>query len=118
MAYFMVSRVSRLKIVAYSNVLAGISMLLIIPFYNHEALKLTVVAVGTTCLTISFLTTKLYTGELFPTVVRNVGFAVCSVTSSIGCMISPLLVEYVRHKFPFDYHYYSNYPFAITNNDD
>nr|ACE75443.1 MFS transporter protein [Glyptapanteles indiensis] len=95
MAYFMVSRVSRLKIVAYSNVLAGISMLLIIPFYNHEALKLTVVAVGTTCLTISFLTTKLYTGELFPTVVRNVGFAVCSVTSSIGCMISPLLVEYI-----------------------
>nr|ACE75159.1 MFS transporter protein [Glyptapanteles flavicoxis] len=96
LAYFLTPRVSRLKVMAYSNVVAGISMLLIIPFYNNDMAKLIVVSIGSTGLTLSFLTGNLYTGELFPTVVRNIGYAICNVSSKSGSMISPFLIDYVN----------------------
>lgn len=94
-SYFLAPRVSRLKIVAYANILSGLSILLIIPCFGHDYLKLAVVAFGSLCLSVSFYTGKVYTGELFPTVVRAAGVAVCSMSSNVGCIISPFLVEYV-----------------------
>lgn len=96
LAYFLTPRVSRLKVMAYSNVVAGISMLLIIPFYNNKTAKLIVISIGLTCLTLSFLTGNLYTGELFPTVVRNIGYGICNGSSKSGSIISTFLIEYVN----------------------
>ncbi|XP_061717038.1 organic cation transporter protein-like [Cydia pomonella] len=93
--FFLISRVSRLKFLVVANVLAGISLLLIIPFYTNDTMKLVLVTVALTCMTISFPTIYLYTGELFPTVVRNIGFAVCSVASKTGSIFAPFLIDYV-----------------------
>ncbi|GBP76804.1 hypothetical protein EVAR_42654_1 [Eumeta japonica] len=90
-----VSRVSRLKILIVANVIAGISLLLIIPFYYSDIAKLVLVTVAFTCMTISFPTTYLYTGELFPSVVRNIGFSVCSVASKTGSIFAPFLIACV-----------------------
>lgn len=38
----------------------------------------------------------LYTGELFPTVVRNVGVGVISMVSKIGSMFAPLILSLER----------------------
>ncbi|XP_053593360.1 organic cation transporter protein [Microplitis demolitor] len=93
LVYILISRVSRLKILIGANVLSGISLLLIVAFYDSDTIKLILVTIGITCMTVSFPTIYLYTGELFPTVVRNIGFAVCSVASKLGSMVAPFLID-------------------------
>ncbi|XP_014299598.2 organic cation transporter protein [Microplitis demolitor] len=93
LVYILISRVSRLKIFIVANVLSGISLLLIIPFYDNYLAKLILVTIVIICMTLSFPTIYLYTGELFPTVVRNIGFAVCSLASTSGSMVAPFLID-------------------------
>ncbi|XP_044576836.1 organic cation transporter protein-like [Cotesia glomerata] len=95
LVYILISRVSRLKILIAANVLSGISLLLIIAFYDNDTIKLILATIGITCMTVSFPTIFLYTGELFPTVVRNIGFGVCSVASKLGSIVAPFLVDYI-----------------------
>ncbi|KAI5631101.1 sugar transporter domain-containing protein [Phthorimaea operculella] len=93
-AYFLISRVSRLKLLIVLNVLAGFSFLLIIPFYYNPTVRLVLMIVSLNCTGISIETLRLYTGEVFPTVVRNSAVAVCSVAAKIGTIIAPVLIDY------------------------
>ncbi|KAJ8707424.1 hypothetical protein PYW08_010676 [Mythimna loreyi] len=95
-AYFLISRISRLKLIIVANFLMGICLLLIIPFYNYDVFKLALVAVGMSCMTVKIITLHLYTGELFPTVVRNIALAICSVLAKLGGIVAPLLIDYVN----------------------
>lgn len=45
---------------------------------------------------IAFPTAYLYSGELFPTVVRNVGVGSGSMCARIGSMIAPFIASLVR----------------------
>ncbi|XP_034948517.1 WD repeat and HMG-box DNA-binding protein 1-like [Chelonus insularis] len=91
LVYFLISRMSRLKILIGANLISGISLLLIIPLLNNETAKTSFAILGVTGMTVSFPTIYLYTGELFPTVVRNIGFGVCSVSARVGSMIAPFI---------------------------
>ena len=51
---------------------------------------------------VSFITVYIYSGELFPTVVRNTGVGTSSMLSRVGVMLSPVLVtivSFVNFKF-------------------
>lgn len=74
-----------------SNTLAGICMLLIAFFPTAQVSLASVALVG---MSISFPTVYLYAGELFPTVVRNVGVGTASMIARIGSMVAPFAISF------------------------
>ncbi|XP_043281642.1 organic cation transporter protein-like isoform X2 [Venturia canescens] len=86
----LISRVSRLKLLIGGNLLASCSLLLITLFDNSLA-QISLSGLGLAGMSISFPTIYLYSGELFPTVVRNNGIGMCSVSARIGSMIAPFI---------------------------
>lgn len=82
----------RKKTLIASNTLTGISMLLIafVP-PNVSWAVVTLSSLGIVGMSISFPTVYLYGGELFPTVVRNVGIGLASMIARIGSMIAPFV---------------------------
>ncbi|XP_022107237.1 organic cation transporter protein-like [Acanthaster planci] len=48
--------------------------------------------IGKFCISVTFGTIYLYSSELFPTPVRTAGVGICSVSSRIGGIISPLIL--------------------------
>lgn len=72
-----------------SNTLAGICMLLIAVLPNLQVEFASIALVG---MSISFPTVYLYAGELFPTVIRNVGIGVASMIARIGSMVAPFAI--------------------------
>lgn len=84
---------------AASNTLAGVCMLLIAVFPDYQVELASVALVG---MSISFPTVYLYAGELFPTVVRNVGIGVASMIARIGSMVAPFAIalKHIGPAFP------------------
>ncbi|XP_022244729.1 organic cation transporter protein-like [Limulus polyphemus] len=83
----------------------GLSCLLTIPF-THELLwlRITLAMVGKFCITASFGIIYVFSAEVFPTVVRNVGVGSSSTCARVGSMIAPFVKELGRatHKdLPF-----------------
>lgn len=87
---FLISRVSRLKILIGGNILSGISLLLITPMTNVNA-RIFLASLGLVGMAISFPTIYLYSGEVFPTVVRNIGVGLGSISARIGSIIAPYI---------------------------
>lgn len=85
----------RKKTLIASNSLCGVAMLLIalVPADNSTA-KVTLASIGIIGMSISFPTVYLYGGELFPTVVRNVGVGACSMVARFGSMIAPFVAGF------------------------
>ena len=85
----------RKKTLIASNTLCGVAMLLIalVPA-EHTTAKVTLASIGIIGMSISFPTVYLYGGELFPTVVRNVGVGTCSMIARIGSMIAPFVAGF------------------------
>lgn len=90
----LISRVSRLKILIGGNLLSSVSLLLIMVVTNPTA-QVSLASLGLAGMAISFPTIYLYTGEIFPTVVRNNGLGLCSVSTRIGSMIAPFIATMV-----------------------
>lgn len=72
-----------------SNTLSAICMILIIFFPQYQVSLASIALVG---MSISFPTVYLYAGELFPTVIRNVGIGVASMIARIGSMVAPFVI--------------------------
>ncbi|XP_067209054.1 organic cation transporter protein-like isoform X2 [Linepithema humile] len=87
---FLISRVSRLKILIGGNILSGISLLLITVVTN-ASVRVFLASLGLVGMAISFPTVYLYSGEVFPTVVRNVGVGLGSISARVGSMIAPYI---------------------------
>lgn len=89
---YTMKRFGRKKTLIFSNCLAGLSMLIIafIPATENLAI-VTFASIGIIGMSISFPTVYLYAGELFPTVVRNIGVGTSSMIARIGSMISPFI---------------------------
>lgn len=73
----------------YSNTLAGVCMLLIALLPAYQVTLASIALVG---MSISFPTVYLYAGEIFPTVVRNVGVGTASMIARVGSMIAPFVI--------------------------
>lgn len=75
-----------------SNCLAGICMLCIAFVPTDQSLVIvTLASFGIVGMSISFPTVYLFAGELFPTVVRNIGIGTASTVARIGSMVAPFV---------------------------
>lgn len=83
-------RFGRKKTLFVSNTLSGICMLLIAVKPTWQVELASVALVG---MSISFPAVYLYAGELFPTVVRNIGVGTASMIARIGSMLAPFLLD-------------------------
>lgn len=81
-----------------SNSLAGVCMLLIAVFPVAQVPLASIALIG---MSISFPTVYLYAGELFPTVVRNVGIGTASMIARIGSMAAPFLLSTRVYSYAF-----------------
>lgn len=91
---FLISRVSRLKILIGGNILSGVSLLLITLITNANV-RIFLASLGLVGMAISFPTVYLYSCEVFPTVVRNVGVGLGSISARIGSIIAPYIATMV-----------------------
>lgn len=72
-----------------SNALCGVCMLMIACWPEHQVPLASTALIG---MSISFPTVYLYAGELFPTVVRNVGIGTASMIARVGSMVAPFVI--------------------------
>lgn len=80
----------------FSNILSGVSCLLIgIVPPDPSWIRTTLSSIDMFGLAISFPTVYLYSGELFPTVVRNVGVGTSSMFARVGSMAAPFIAGLV-----------------------
>ncbi|XP_076147936.1 solute carrier family 22 member 4-like [Alosa pseudoharengus] len=88
--WFAVRYTTRRFTLGFSLIICGL-LLLIIKYVPEElnALTITLVMAGKSCITGAFGFLYLYCTELFPTVVRNMGLGVTSMASRIGSTVSP-----------------------------
>lgn len=54
-------------------------------------MKTTLATFGMFGFALAFPTVYIYSGELFPTVVRNVGVGTCSMCARVGSMVAPFI---------------------------
>lgn len=89
---YMMKAYGRRKTLICSHTLTGLTMLAI-AFVPESVTWLNVglASIGLVGMSISFPTVYLYAGELFPTVVRNVGIGTASMIARIGSMIAPFV---------------------------
>ncbi|XP_011497594.1 PREDICTED: organic cation transporter protein-like [Ceratosolen solmsi marchali] len=87
---YLISRVSRLRILIGACTVSG-TVLLLIMLFDNPTIRVTLAAIGIAGMSISFPTIYLYSSEVFPTVVRNVGVGTGSTCARIGSMIAPYI---------------------------
>lgn len=68
---------------------------------NSDLPRVTLASLGILGMGISFPTAYLYSGELFPTVVRNVGVGSGSMSARVGSMVAPFVASLVSTNPPF-----------------
>ncbi|XP_072451020.1 organic cation/carnitine transporter 2-like [Chiloscyllium punctatum] len=92
-AWWMVNHAPRRLATASMLVLGGVILLFIqfIPPSLH-ILTTVLVMIGKAGITISFAIVYVFSAELYPTVVRNMGIGICSMGSRVGSIISPYFV--------------------------
>ncbi|XP_015907483.2 organic cation transporter protein-like [Parasteatoda tepidariorum] len=91
---FVITSLGRRNPVAGAMIIGGIACLLMYPLPTEPTWLITVVSmVGKFCITCSFATIYVYTSELFPTVVRNLGLGTASMFSRFGSLIAPFARE-------------------------
>ncbi|XP_030638310.1 solute carrier family 22 member 6 [Chanos chanos] len=74
-------------------ILAGVTILinLLVP-YGLQTLRTSLAVIGKGCLAASFNCCYLYSGELYPTVVRQNGMGWVSMMARLGAMVAPLVL--------------------------
>ncbi|XP_043275889.1 organic cation transporter protein-like [Venturia canescens] len=96
LAWWTMNSLGRKVTLVSSNSIAGIAALLLLVVPETTAwLKLILACFGIVGMSVSFTTAYLFSGELFPTVVRNIGVGTSSMCARIGSMISPFVVSLV-----------------------
>lgn len=73
-------------------------------FTDIAWLRLILVCLGIVGMSVSFTTVYLFSGELFPTVVRNIGVGTSSMCARIGSITAPFVVSLVSLSNNHDNH--------------
>uniref|UniRef100_A0A3B4G4Z8 Solute carrier family 22 member 6 n=1 Tax=Pundamilia nyererei TaxID=303518 RepID=A0A3B4G4Z8_9CICH len=73
-------------------IIAGVTILinLLVP-YDQQTLRTSLAVVGKGCLAASFVCCYLYTGELYPTIIRQNGMGLVSSMARVGAMVAPMV---------------------------
>lgn len=89
---YTVRRFGRKKSIIFGNCFAGIGMLLIsfVP-PDSSVIILICASCGIIGINLSFPALYLYSGEIFPTVVRNIGMGSSSMAARVGTMLAPFV---------------------------
>ncbi|XP_076357129.1 organic cation transporter protein-like isoform X3 [Tachypleus tridentatus] len=91
---FVVKRLGKKFPLVISVIIAGVALLLIIPVpYELVWLKVTISMAGKLAITASFTIVYVYSAEIFPTVVRNIGVGTSSACARLGSMLAPFVKE-------------------------
>ncbi|XP_076352347.1 organic cation transporter protein-like isoform X1 [Tachypleus tridentatus] len=91
---FVVKRLGRKFPLMISVIIAGVALLLIIPVpYELVWLKVTISMSGKLAITAAFAIVYVYSAEIFPTVVRNIGVGTSSTCARLGSMLAPFVKE-------------------------
>nr|XP_050864057.1 organic cation transporter protein-like [Vespula vulgaris] len=93
-AWWAMNKLGRKVTLIISNVIAGVSSLALI-IVPHELawLRLILVCLGIVGMSVAFTSVYLFSGELFPTVVRNMGVGTSSMCARIGSIVAPFVVS-------------------------
>lgn len=86
------SRFGRRPSQAAALILAGICILinLLVP-HDQQILRTSMAVVGKGCLAASFTSCYLYSGELYPTIIRQNGMGLGSMNARVGAMVAPMV---------------------------
>ncbi|XP_072302299.1 solute carrier family 22 member 6 [Eucyclogobius newberryi] len=72
---------------------AGICILINLLVSNDQpTVRITLAVVGKGCLAASFTSCYLYTGELYPTIIRQNGMGLASMMARMGAMVAPMVL--------------------------
>ncbi|XP_024944011.1 organic cation transporter protein isoform X2 [Cephus cinctus] len=94
LSWWAMSTLGRKITLISSNTTAGIASLLLVMVSAETAwLRLLLACFGIVGMSVSFTTVYLFSGELFPTVVRNIGVGTSSMCARIGSMVAPFVVS-------------------------
>ncbi|XP_069824401.1 solute carrier family 22 member 6-B-like [Dendropsophus ebraccatus] len=100
-SYFVMTYIGRRVLQASSLILAGITILVNIFVPEEYNTGRTIVTVfGKGCLAASFNCVYLYTGELYPTVIRQTGMGMGTMMARLGGIVAPLIqmtADYYSH---------------------
>ncbi|KAL9981131.1 hypothetical protein ACROYT_G009795 [Oculina patagonica] len=72
--------------------LAGMLVLAVPDKTEYQPVITTLAMIGKFCILSTFLTIYVFTAELFPTVIRNIGVGVSSMMARIGAILAPYIV--------------------------
>uniref|UniRef100_A0A8C9TQV0 Solute carrier family 22 member 6 n=1 Tax=Scleropages formosus TaxID=113540 RepID=A0A8C9TQV0_SCLFO len=73
-------------------IVAGVTILInILVPYDQQILRTSLAVLGKGCLAASFNVCFLYSGELYPTVIRQNGMGWVSMTARVGAMVAPMV---------------------------
>nr|XP_022911363.1 organic cation transporter protein-like [Onthophagus taurus] len=94
LSVWLLATFGRKKTLIFSNLLAGVACIGVAFTPTDPAwIKTTLGAVGMFALSVCFPTVYIYAGELFPTIVRNVGCGTASVFARVGSMSAPFVAK-------------------------
>ncbi|XP_076754485.1 organic cation transporter protein [Xylocopa sonorina] len=93
-AWWAMNRLGRRITLICSNAITGVAALLLIVVSDDITwLRLILVSFGIVGMSVAFTTVYLFSGELFPTVVRNIGVGTSSMCARIGSVTAPFVVS-------------------------
>lgn len=96
---YLMGRFGRKRTLFSSQLLAAVSCLLIIAVpHEPEWPQVVLAALGIVGMSIAFPNVYLYSAELFPTVVRNVGVGSSSMCARFGSMVAPYVTSLASSK--------------------
>lgn len=91
---FAMEKLGRRMTLVGANLIAGLSCLAVAVVPTEPTwIKTALGTAGIFGLSISFPTVYIYAGEIFPTIVRNVGCGTASVFARVGSMIAPFIAK-------------------------
>ncbi|KAM4617144.1 solute carrier family 22 member 6-B-like [Discoglossus pictus] len=100
-SYFVITYIGRRVLQAATLILAGVAILINIFLpQEYQTVRTAMAVFGKGCLAASFNCVYLYTGELYPTVIRQTGMGLGTMMARLGGIIAPLAqmtVDYYQH---------------------
>lgn len=91
LSIWLINRFGRKKTTSAFFVLGGLCVVTLSLVPNKFWITLTLGTLGVSCTAVVAATIYIYSSELFPTVVRNMGMGACSMFMRIGSMVAPFI---------------------------
>ncbi|XP_075404146.1 solute carrier family 22 member 6 isoform X1 [Tenrec ecaudatus] len=115
MCFLVLNSLGRRVAQIFSLLLAGICILVngVIP-HDQSIIRTSLAVLGKGCLASSFNCIFLYTGELYPTMIRQTGMGMGSTMARVGSIVSPLVSMTAELYLPLPLFIYGTIPVAAS----